>query len=842
MFRYIRPYARTAATAAALGVLAVLALHPALPAFAQDLGLDKAASIGLTTTDIRTLISNIIRYFLGFLGLLAVILMMYGGYQYMISQGDQEKVQKAKQTMVSATIGLVIIMMAYAIAAFVFSALGVNVSGGLTGGAGGCPTGQTCSLGGGGTGGSGGFRVTNVVPSGPGTDGKGWPKNYALAVWLNAGVAAGSVTPASVEVRKCNARVNGSGVAQAFTASSCGQPITGTRTVEGNKIIFHPDATAGANPTDFEGNFWYWIRVQGSAIRDANGRTLVCPFMPAGEAGDISSPKAQRDLCDRAAAFNDERDASAPTVSVDAPKSPPSFCGTAPIPVHASAQDDYMVAGIDFLLDGGTAGLIDDGGAPASNVVNGSPSKGFSGGVFADLATLNAGSHRITSTASDGVPQTSSPSELAFTVAPANCCNAIKDDKEGETGVDCGGACGACSGGSCTNASQCASGYCGASGKCEDKPIIDAIGPQAAGTGALITITGRFLGSSPGTVTFLGGDGAADDKTATSCMPDAWSPTQIVVAVPAGALTGPIRITTAASQSDDSNDDRGPNLGAFNVNGEVLPGICFANPKSAAPGAEFYIQGAGFGDAVGSSSVAMGAFNPTVSTGGWTASKVTMMVPAAEDKTYPLTVTVNGKTSNTVQFSVNSGAGGTGASSAPHIVTLSPTSGPVGSYVTIQGTGFGRLKGSVWFQNGTNKALALDPVCSDNWKDNYVTVKVPSAYTDGSLMGISPLPGTPYKIKLTTPAPFKSSNDDLMFFVTNEPSRPGICSISPDNGRPGKSVTITGEGFGSPTVSGTAGTGPDSAPRYSVDFSKGGSDTVSATAYASWQSGAITTI
>lgn len=90
---------------------------------AVEIGLEFATATGLATTDIRTLVGRIIRYFLGLLGIIAVALMMYAGFIWMTAAGSAEKIDKAKKIMINAVIGLVIIMSAYAIVLFLFRAL-----------------------------------------------------------------------------------------------------------------------------------------------------------------------------------------------------------------------------------------------------------------------------------------------------------------------------------------------------------------------------------------------------------------------------------------------------------------------------------------------------------------------------------------------------------------------------------------------------------------------------------------------------------------------------------------------------------------------------------------------
>lgn len=72
---------------------------------------------------IPEIVGAIIGTVLGFLGIIFLILVIYGGYLWMLSRGNEEKVLKAKKTLTEATIGLIIILSAYSITFFVFNAL-----------------------------------------------------------------------------------------------------------------------------------------------------------------------------------------------------------------------------------------------------------------------------------------------------------------------------------------------------------------------------------------------------------------------------------------------------------------------------------------------------------------------------------------------------------------------------------------------------------------------------------------------------------------------------------------------------------------------------------------------
>jgi hypothetical protein len=114
----------------------------------QDLDLIAEQS-ELPQSNLISIIGGIIKAIMGFLGVIALILVLYGGFLYMTSGGEPAKVDKAKQVLINATIGLVIILSAYAITAFIFDSLlgdhdgggGVNIAGlgpqgyGLSGGA-----------------------------------------------------------------------------------------------------------------------------------------------------------------------------------------------------------------------------------------------------------------------------------------------------------------------------------------------------------------------------------------------------------------------------------------------------------------------------------------------------------------------------------------------------------------------------------------------------------------------------------------------------------------------------------------------------------------------------------
>lgn len=66
-------------------------------------------------TSLRGLVLTIVNYFLGFLGLLAVIMVIYGGVTYVSSAGNDEAVGKAKKIIMYALIGIIIILLSFVV-------------------------------------------------------------------------------------------------------------------------------------------------------------------------------------------------------------------------------------------------------------------------------------------------------------------------------------------------------------------------------------------------------------------------------------------------------------------------------------------------------------------------------------------------------------------------------------------------------------------------------------------------------------------------------------------------------------------------------------------------------
>lgn len=92
--------------------------------FAADpAGLDYVAKTGLGNEHPAVIAAKIIQVVLGFLGIIAVTLILYAGFLWMTSNGSEDKIDRAKTILKNAAIGLVIILSSFAIASFVLSKL-----------------------------------------------------------------------------------------------------------------------------------------------------------------------------------------------------------------------------------------------------------------------------------------------------------------------------------------------------------------------------------------------------------------------------------------------------------------------------------------------------------------------------------------------------------------------------------------------------------------------------------------------------------------------------------------------------------------------------------------------
>jgi chitodextrinase len=196
-------------------------------------------------------------------------------------------------------------------------------------------------------------------------------------------------------------------------------------------------------------------------------------------------------------------------------------------------------------------------------------------------------------------------------------------------------------------------------------------------------------------------------------------------------------------------------------NSATNPTITSVNPTSGLVGTSVTITGTNFGAAQGSSTL---TFNgKTATPTSWSATSIVAPVPAGAT-TGSVVVTVGGVSSNGMNFTVTV--------PPPNITNLNPTSGLVGTSVTITGANFGAAQGTSTVKfNGTLGSPT-------SWNASSIVVPVPVGATTGNVVvSIGGISSNGVNFTVTVPTP-------------------SITNLNPASGLIGTSVTITGTNFG----------------------------------------------
>ena len=73
--------------------------------------------------DLNTTVARVIRIVLGFLGVVALGIMLWGGVRWMTAGGNIDNVKDAQKIIAAGAVGLAIILSAFAITSFVINSL-----------------------------------------------------------------------------------------------------------------------------------------------------------------------------------------------------------------------------------------------------------------------------------------------------------------------------------------------------------------------------------------------------------------------------------------------------------------------------------------------------------------------------------------------------------------------------------------------------------------------------------------------------------------------------------------------------------------------------------------------
>ncbi len=69
------------------------------------------------------LTGEIIKYALGFVGTIFLVLIIYGGFLWMTAAGNDQQIDKAKKILTNSTVGLLIVVLAYALSLFIINVI-----------------------------------------------------------------------------------------------------------------------------------------------------------------------------------------------------------------------------------------------------------------------------------------------------------------------------------------------------------------------------------------------------------------------------------------------------------------------------------------------------------------------------------------------------------------------------------------------------------------------------------------------------------------------------------------------------------------------------------------------
>jgi len=720
-----------------------------------DLGLNNQVqnTIGAgSNTDLRLTIANIIRTAFGLLGIVALVITLYGGFVFMTAGGEEEKVSTAKKILTNGIIGLVLIMSAYAIVSFVIKNLvdaNNNSSGG--GGNGG---------GGGGTGGQFGGGNSLYVASLPPSM-ELCVRNAKLAVVFNKEVDLTTIVPANIAVLD-----NASGDAVVAGAWAYG--------VNKNTVLFTPDGPCGApdNGNDcFKSKNPYTLKF----IPPTNNITTLDKTLKL----DCSSSAHP---CEPVSFTSGENiDRTQPQISFKTPSQDSIVSIGDPVPVKLSyvSESGLQSMALSIVSNSGNRVFFD---SKSANNCAKTGDFNFSW----QTSGLQPNGYKLSAVGINGAGLSDSK-EQSVTLKNATCV--ASDPPVCGTGSGCG----SCDGDVCTVNSDCASGSC-VDGKCATVMSISGFSPASGGPGSYVSIFGSHFGTTPGHVYFTDGTTSIEANLAP-CGSVSWKNSQIIVQVPEITATqGIIKVVTAAGQEDTTAKHQIDN---FVLSSVVSPGICAVYPEVAIAGSLVAVEGNNFGatQASADSVVLSGLKAPVQSRNGnaaWQDTKITAAVPSLAPGATSLKVVNNGVDSNSVKFVVDDGT----VPGSPIIESITPATGTRGDYITIKGKNFGSEMGLVWFKESVASHIDGDfsfPVaCAKSvWQDGQIIVKFPSSAVNN----------TNYVVMVQRSGDNATSAYDPNFsykLFDGKPS-PGICALSPNAGPiplpDDGSIEVVGEHF-----------------------------------------------
>lgn len=95
------------------------AINPWGDPFDNQVGYTSFNDIKMGKNDPRTIAANVINIMLGMLGVIAIVIILFGGFKWMTAMGNDDKVGEAKKLLGAGVIGLLIVLSAYAVSIYI---------------------------------------------------------------------------------------------------------------------------------------------------------------------------------------------------------------------------------------------------------------------------------------------------------------------------------------------------------------------------------------------------------------------------------------------------------------------------------------------------------------------------------------------------------------------------------------------------------------------------------------------------------------------------------------------------------------------------------------------------
>ncbi|MBD3359100.1 MAG: hypothetical protein GF365_00105 [Candidatus Buchananbacteria bacterium] len=787
-----------------------------------DVGLQPVGEeIQLGTADLRVTIARIIRAFLGFLGVVAVALVIYGGYLYMTAQGVAEKIDKAKKTLVAAVIGLVIVLSAFAIASFVLNQL---------------------------------LQATGPA-GGPGDDDVG-PGDDDIP----GGVEEFCANPSFDEIPWLCIKEQDQTAQSDSLITLYGGNVSDTP----GRIYFTDRAQVNQYDAEIvtckEDDVKWFKDISNSDLQKVKVRVPQGLDLTENDYWVVAETDNGLTINKVWQGYVDDDRLDRFTYEAGDNNAPNIICFTTEIPDNGDFAEGPE---IDFARQGDRVRIKGERFGTVGTVV-------YNSGDTNDSATINDWQETYVSTI---VPPTASGDvrvtrdDNAYdedylvilcntgSDCGTNCCqrrrgrnvcvaeeNCLND--EGEAcfdGVTCTEAEFGCrsdlfcdptdctckrrgQGAPCDATPETASCeaddtlcgdefYCSTieACTCQYLPRIDGFDPEAGGPGNFVSVYGRGFGTEINTtskIIFLGADtdgdqnpeGDADDLEAILPMncgtENVWQDNQIIIEIPDGAVSGPLKLINSDGLEETTMDSDGI-VADFEVDPNInYPSLCSVDPDQGEFGDSVNLAGKNFGNAADGQVLIGGLEFSQGDNWDWfydpadELDKINdAVVPNIEpDENLPVQVRSGDTYSNSFNFTVIE------SGKAPRIDYIDPNRATVGQYVTIYGSNFGQEEGLVKFRNASGDFIEADlsfpEQCLNNlWHDTYIIVKVP---------GLGPGNPLASEVIVETQNSGNTNTVDFERCILNEntcPLRPGICLIEPNQGPVGTEINIYGDNF-----------------------------------------------